>query len=55
MLLIAPGANLDHELKNGHSILTDATEREQEHAMQWFIWLGVDRRLQDWHPDAHCQ
>ena len=42
LLLIAAGASFDHELKNGRSILTDAVSREQEHAMQWAIWMGID-------------
>jgi len=40
--LIAGGANGDPVLPSGNSLLTHASSRENEHAMKWLMWLGVD-------------
>ncbi len=40
--LIAGGAKADAVLPSGDSLLTHASRRENEHAMKWLMWLGVD-------------
>lgn len=40
--LIASGAKPDVVFPSGNSLLTNASRQENEHAMMWLIWLGVD-------------
>lgn len=40
--LIAAGAKADPTLPSGNSLLTHASSQENEHAMKWLMWMGVD-------------
>ncbi len=40
--LIAGGAKPNVDLPSGNSLLTHSSRWENEHAMMWLIWLGVD-------------
>ena len=44
LFLIAKNANPYAIRKDGHSEITWAADRDNEHALQWLLWMGVDAR-----------